>query len=143
MSLRIIQRKHLLLLILAIIFLFAGAGCGSSKASQPQPGDWTANVAVTHGNGNTENWVVYFTVSNDGKKVPTVQLMHYTGELRSDTKVTLVFTDGDYSIKKNSFEFSTFDSTKGKVKFTSAKEAAGTLHVGGQDYQFTAAPKQK
>lgn len=93
MNFRITQARQLLSLIFTIIFLLGITGCGSHPASktgeaaiEPQPGEWMAEFPIELKNGKIENWEVYFDVSEDGKTVPTVQLVYYTGDWTPDTQ---------------------------------------------------------
>ena len=121
---------------------------GSSEASgKVQPGSWEAAFSISLANGKTENWIVDFFVNDDGKTVSSVELIHYIGELTPDTNATALFTVIDAAIKKNSFDFSLTElvsystkTYKGKVTFTSSKEAEGVLNISGDDYGFTAVP---
>lgn len=153
MNFKIIRFKYLFPMILAIVFLLGSTGCGSGANTKsaattdtPQVGEWMTKFSVKLANGETENWEVYFDVSDDGKTVPTVQLIHYIGD---QTPQSVLMLRKDPSIKNNFFDFSitemdshTTYTYEGNVTFTSSKEAAGTLNIYGDDYQFTAAPTQ-
>jgi len=143
--------KKIIALLLALAFALSLASCGSQSAPQsdkavvePQPGEWMAAFSIELGSGKTENWKIYFDVSDDGKTAPTVQLIHYIGD---QTPQSVLLLRKDPSIKNNSFDFSLTEyvssrtyNYEGNATFTSSKEADVILHIYGDDYQLTAVP---
>lgn len=143
--------RKILFMLLTIMLVLACADCSQQLASKSseaidkvQPGEWMAEFSINLASGKTENWEVYFDVSEDGKTVPTVQLIHYIGD---QTPQSVLLLRKDPSIKNNSFDFSltemdsyTMYTYKGNATFTSSQEADGTLNVYDVDYQFTAVP---
>jgi len=103
-----------------------------------------AEFTIELKSGKTENWKIYFDVSDDGKTVPTVQLIHYIGD---QTPQSVLLLRKDPSINNNFFEFSLTEyvsystyNYEGSVTFTSSKEADVLLNIYGDDYQLTVVP---
>ena len=143
--------KKTIALLLTLVFALSLAGCGSQPAPksgkaviEPQSGEWMAEFTIELKSGKTENWKIYFDVSDDGKTVPTVQLIHYIGD---QTPQSVLLLRKDPSINNNFFEFSLTEyvsystyNYEGSVTFTSSKEADVLLNIYGDDYQLTVVP---
>jgi hypothetical protein len=118
----------------------------SSDTSQTKPkaGTWRARFTVETSQ-KTETWVIEFGISDDGRRVATIQFAHYAGEMTPGTSVWLMAPNT--VIENSSFPFSLMEyvgssqrNHKGQVTFTSATTATGTIAIAGKDYQFTATP---
>lgn len=151
---RSVRLKRLFTLALTIVFLLGAAGCVSqasaltNEAGDPQPGWWEAEFSIELTNGKMEHWMVYFMVTDDGKEISSVEMVHYIGELTSSTYPTALFTVLDSPIENDSFAFSLTElagystyTYKGNVTFISSEEADVILNVYDVDYQFTAVPE--
>jgi hypothetical protein len=125
------KNKTWLPVLIALVLLITAC----QSASLAQKGKWTASLQP---NTNV-TWTLIFSVDANGKQIASGALLNF-GKTSTVLLQPVDIKNNQFKLSfqyMNGFALSTYEFDGA---FTSVSTAAGTVDIGGKNYQWTAAP---